>query len=194
MEPTWFNLWQPFFHEEHEGDGREMKNKRERKKRWKRKLERERKHPKWFFSKRDRGMHLFKPQNNYLDINEPHRLILEGSRRFDFSVLIRSTNICSTLNQLQLFTGNLSGLRIWIFSSLKCLEFRPLRRSKARIWKLEKLQNGAFRIPNAEPLTPVQNWTVSETPQIFRNTSRHQSKNTSKLRIITEHTDASNIS
>ena len=134
-----------------------MKNKRERKKRWKRKLERERKHPNDFFSKRDRGMHLFKPQNNYLDINEPHRLILEGSRRFDFSVLIRSTNICSTLNQLQLFTGNLSGLRIWIFSSLKCLEFRPLRRSKVGIWKLEKLQNGAFRIPNAEPLTPTEN-------------------------------------
>ena len=58
--------------------------------------------------------------------------------------MVRRDPFGISLNQLQLFAGNLSELRIRVFLSLSRMEFRTLRRSEARIEKLEKLQNGIF--------------------------------------------------
>ena len=61
---------------------------------------------------------------------------------------------------------------------------------------LKSLKSTKWHFSNTKRRTPNSHRksNVSETPQTYRNTSRHQSKNTSKLRIIFEHTDASNIS
>ena len=71
-----------------------------------------------------------------------------------------------SLNQLQLFAGNLSELRIGIFLCLNRMEFRTLRRSKAGIEKLRKLQNGTFS--GTTPGTPKSK--ISATHQNFLKT------------------------
>ena len=57
---------------------------------------------------------------------------------------------------------------------------------KSRNLKSHKSAKWHFSVTELRTPNSTQNPTVSETPQIFWNTSRHQSENTSKLRIITE--------
>ena len=83
--------------------------------------------------------------------------------------------------------------------NLDFLESKVLRipfSTQIKSRNLESLKSAKWHFSDTERRTPNSHRkpNVSETPQTYRITSRHQSKNTSKLRIISEHTDASNIS
>ena len=80
--------------------------------------------------------------------------------------MVRRDPLGISLNQLQLFAGNLSELRIGIFLCLSRMEFRTLRRSKAGIAKLGKLQNGTFS--GTTPGTPKS--VISATRRNFLKT------------------------
>ena len=80
------------------------------------------------------------------------------------------------------------------FLESKVLRIPSSTQIKSRNLKSRKTAKRHFSDTELRTPNSTQNWTGSETPQTHRNTSRYQSKNTSKLRIITGHTDVSNIS